>query len=144
MNIGQEITFYQERLAIDDSNINQELAQYSAMYYSVLQLANLCEEAFDKTEAYVDTSVRDEARVAEEKVTEKVVESRVKSSLIFQSTLSQRNATRALKEAYKSKGNMLIQIATNMREEMKNLNHSFPVERPPVQQDDVNPYAKYL
>lgn len=136
MDLSKEFEFYRGRLAIDDTNINKELGEYASYYFSVLQIANQCEEDYDKTEALTDASVREAAKVAEEKITEKVVESRVKQDPAFQKADSNRNAARALRDAYKSKGNMLIQMATNMREEMKNLNHGVNA--------DTTGYAQYL
>lgn len=136
MDLSKEFEFYRGRLAIDDTNINKELGEYASYYFSVLQIANQCEEDYDKTEALTDAAVREAAKVAEEKITEKVVESRVKQDPAFQKADSNRNAARALRDAYKSKGNMLIQMATNMREEMKNLNHGVNA--------DTTGYAQYL
>lgn len=136
MDLDKEFSFYSNLLKIDESNINKELGGYSSWYFSVLQIANLCEENYDKTEALTDAAVREAAKEAEEKITEKVVESRVKQNPAFQKADKERNTARALKEAYKSKGSMLIQMATNMREEMKNLNHGVNA--------DTAGYAQYL
>lgn len=129
MDIKSEMEFYGGQLKIDDSNINKELSEYSSYYFRVLQIENSAEEQFDKTEALTDMQIRKDAVEASEKVTEKVVESRVKMNPAFQEADSLRNGARALKEAYKAKGNMLIQMATNMREEMKNLNHGLSAEK---------------
>ena len=89
-----------------------------------IQIANFCEENFDKTEASTDMKIRAQATEAGEKVTEKVVEARVKLDSDYQNAFAARNSARALKEGFKMKGNMLIQLATNIREELKNLGHS--------------------
>ena len=136
MGLSKEFEFYRGKLVIDDTNINKELGEYSSYYFSVLQIANSCEENYDKTEALTDATVREAAKTAEEKITEKVVESRVKQDPAFQKADQERNTARALKDAYKAKGNMLIQMATNMREEMKNLNHGVNA--------DTTSYAQYL
>lgn len=128
MDIKKEMDFYGGKLKIDDSNINKELGEYASYYFRVLQIENFAEENYDKTEALTDTTIRKAAAEAGEKVTEKVVDSRVKMDQVFQEADSMRNQARALKEAYKSKGSMLIQMATNMREEMKNLNHGLSAE----------------
>lgn len=129
MDIKSEMEFYGGQLKIDDSNINKELSEYASYYFRVLQIENSAEENYDKTEALIDTMIRKAAIDAVEKVTEKVVDSRVKMDMVFQEADSMRNRARALKEAYKAKGNMLIQMATNMREEMKNLNHGLSAEK---------------
>ena len=135
-DVLKELEFHRSQLQIDDTNLNKELAQYAAYYCRVLQIANFCEENFDKVEALTDSDVRRAALASEEKVTEKIVEARVKSNPDYQTAYSARNAARALKEAYKAKGNMLIQLSTNIREEMKNLSHSVNA--------DVQSYAQYL
>ena len=124
MDILKEMRVFEAQLPIDETNLNKELAQYSANYCRVLQIANFCEENFDKTEASTDMTIRAQATEAGEKVTEKVVEARVKLDPTYQEAFAARNAARALKEGFKMKGNMLIQLATNIREELKNLGHS--------------------
>lgn len=136
MTLMEEIKVYEGQLQIDETNLNKELAQYSANYCRVLQITNFCEELFDKTEASTDMTVRSQAAEASEKVTEKVVEARVKLNPEYQAAYSARNAARALKEAYKMKGNMLIQLATNIREELKNLGHTVNT--------DASAYGEYF
>lgn len=136
MNVPKiDVDFLRGKLDIDDTNINLELSTYPSYYYSVLQAANFYESDFDRIEALTDLMVRDEARDAGEKVTEKIVESRVKSNPDYQQAYALRNEARALREAFKAKGNMLIQLATNMREELKSLNHSINAENAGVYAD---------
>lgn len=137
MNVIQEVDYYKTLLAIQESDINEELSKFSSFYFSVLQVSNFAEENYDKTEALIDSQIRDKAKEDGEKITEATVLARVKMNPIYQQAFTERNASRALKEAYKSKGNMLIQLATNMREELKNLNHG-------VKMDNTSEYNQYL
>ena len=77
MSLSKEFEFYRgESWWLMTQTSTRSLASIR-LITSVLQIAN-SEENYDKTEALTDATVREAAKAAEEKITEKVVESRVK------------------------------------------------------------------